>query len=274
MYEIIFRVGYRFRNLVCKILISWCLASCLLKANGQNPSMFDPDNGRASFGISVLGAVYVKTHISPGGGQYKLSSNHQLGYELILHYNFLFENNFLLSFGLGGNLVAYNFNYDIESDLFDPPTESNISSNKAASPNTDLFCLKVQAEIQRKIPIGYRKALSIGIGSSVLFAPARDEVISEYVFYPTGVTRYFLQRRQINGKNTKPWINFHASLGHDWKLEKGHSVGIFVKLNYSPARFVSGVYDVDPGRAAPTSGQYYVTGTYIGAGVNFTLRPR
>jgi hypothetical protein len=273
MQKIIFRVVYRCKTIFRTVILWCCLSIYLLQALGQNSYMYHPDNGKASFGLSVLGAVYSKTHISPSGGQYRLGGNPQLGYELILHYNYLFEKNFLLSFGMGGNLVAYNFNYDIEKDFFDPPTESNISSNKAASRYADLFSFKLEAEVQHKIQTGARQGLSIGAGLSLLFAPAKDESISEYVFYPSGSTRYFLHRTQTI-INRKPWINFQATLGYDWQLLNGQFLGVFTKINYSPVHFISGTYEVDPGNSSPALGEYFLTGTFIGAGINFTLKPR
>jgi hypothetical protein len=180
----------------------------------------------------------------------------------------------VLSLGAGVDICAYNFNYDIPKEMFEPPSGANISSNKAASRSIDIFCFRLQSEIQKKFAIRNSTGWGIGGGISILMTPPKDEITDEFVFYENGSRRYFLNRTQYNDNRKKPWLNIHVSLQHDWILKNHGNVGVALKYNYSPIRFMRGTYEFDPGRAAPVTGKYGFAGSYVGVAGIYNLPKR
>jgi hypothetical protein len=223
------------------------------------------------WGISLTPAIMSKAKISGNTSKYNISSNPQVGAEVLIDYYYKLSKSTCLVFSGGGSVLGYNFNYDINKNMFSPPTGGNITANKAFARNMDIFYFRVQAEVQKIVLKGLKRAWVISTGLSVLYSVQNSEEINYYVAFSNNADLNYLNRYQNNNNGGKPWVNVHLTGGRQWMLNKGNAVQLKLKVNYSPISFLKGTYSFDIGNEPSLSGDYKVSGSYIGLNFSYIL---
>ena len=140
-----------------------------------------------SFSIIPL-AVTSRSSIKGDTKKYSLESSPQLSFEALVNYHYDFEKNYSLIFGAGGGVIGHNFDYAIPKEMFDPPTGSDITSNKALSREMDLFYFKIPVEIERRWNDGGVNFWNTTIGMSLAFSINRIVEGFDAVFLYDGRT--------------------------------------------------------------------------------------
>jgi hypothetical protein len=216
------------------------------------------------WGFSLTPLLLAKADIDGDKDKYQLHSLPQFGAEVLINFYYNFEQNYSLVFGAGGNLSAYNFNYYISKEMFNPPIGFDLSSNKAVSRESGIFNFRLQAEMQRRWPRDEAKNWDLAAGLSLLYSGAIPGDISEVVLDSSGQYKEFLTRTNQYNNNGKPWFNFHISGGHEWILRSGNIFQVNLKLNFSTTDFATGTYLFSTGIQPDLSGKYGLSGSYIG----------
>src|SRR5688572_16611424 len=124
------------------------------------------------WGFSITPLLLAKADIDGDTDKYQLHSLPQFGAEALINFYYNFDQNYSLVFGAGGNVSAYNFNYYISKEMFNPPLDYDISSNTAISRESGIFNLRIQAELQRRWPRDEAKNWDLAVGLSLLFSGA------------------------------------------------------------------------------------------------------
>ncbi len=223
------------------------------------------------WGISLTPLLTAKAKIEGDKNKYRLHSLPQFGAEVLINYYFNFKQNHSLIFSAGGNVLAYNFNYDIPKEMFDPPLGYNPSSNKALSRESGIFNFKAQVELQRKWRNDLKKNWDAGAGLSLLYSVVHPIDISELFLDANGQTKEYLTRTNEYNNNGKPWFNFHISGGHEWILKSQNIFQVNLKLNYSPTTFANATYRFNVGNQPEVSGNYLISGSYIGLCISYVF---
>ncbi|KIC92665.1 hypothetical protein [Flavihumibacter solisilvae] len=256
-----------------KIILAGLLASFLTFpciAFSQDATTFIP---RTYWGISLTPHVLAKTKFTGNTAKYQVSSSPQLGGEVLIDYHYNFAKDLSLIFSVGGVAVGYNFKFYIDKDYFSPPTEVDIydSHNTARDIN---FNLKGQVELQKYFRKGQNKSWIIAAGGSVLYSPLNHEEYSYSVYFSNSEIYNYLNRDQVPNNDGKPWLNVHLSAGRQWEFRKRDALQCKLKANYSPVKFLKGTYAFDVGAEPRESGNYSVSGSYIGLSFSYVRSGR
>jgi hypothetical protein len=223
------------------------------------------------WGISLTPTIMSKAKISGNTAKYNISSNPQVGAEVMIDYYYNFSKNTCLVFSGGGSVLGFNFNNDINKNMFSPTTGGNISANKAAARNMDIFYFRFQAAVQKIVFKGLKRAWVISTGLAVLYSLQNSEEINYNVAYPDNVDLNYLNRYQNNNNGGKPWVNVHLTGGRQWMFNNCNAIQLKLKVNYSPISFLKGTYSFDVGNEPSLSGDYKVSGSYIGLNFSYIL---
>lgn len=222
------------------------------------------------FSISALPLIVAsKASIKGDTKKYSLTSAPQLSFEALVNYHYDFERNYSLIFGIGGGVIGHNFDYVIPKEMFDPPTNSDITSNTAASREKELFYIKFPLELERKWVTYSGRLWNANVGISLLFSPQKDIKTGHTFIYPNGQMQDFLEINQNNNNHGKPWLNYHIAAGHTWFFSKKNSIRTNLKLNLSFTEFGSATYQFFFPNQPILEGQYSVTGSYIGLSLSY-----
>jgi hypothetical protein len=220
---------------------------------------------RLYWGVSVTPALMAKANIQGDKSRYNLSSTPQFGAEVVINSYYHFERLYSFVVGIGGGTIAYNFDYNIDKNKFEPPTGSDISINGVASREAGIFYFKLPVELEKKWLNQTHGDWNLAAGGSLLYAPKRSGQRADVILLPDGQQVEYLTIDQNNyNNNGKPWFNFHISGGHDWTLRKGNLFRLNLKVNYSATDFVTAAYRFNVGNQPAVSGRYGITGTYVG----------
>jgi hypothetical protein len=154
--------------------------------------------------------------------------------------------------------------------MFDPPTDSNISSDNYVSGGLQTGSWKVQAELLRRWPHSKVHNWDLTAGLSLLFTFDGGGVsIGHLVDYPNGQTKRFVTFYHSHNNNGNPWFNFHISGGHEWILKSKNTWQLNLKLNYSPINPATGTYVFTTGIQPDLSGTFGTSGSYIGLSIAY-----
>ena len=224
------------------------------------------------WGFSIIPSLTAKTEIDGDKNRYQLHSHPKFGAELLIHYHINFRKNYALVFSIGKNAFGSKLHYTIPKEMLDPPTGSNITPNKFGSRGMEIINYKVQAELMRRWPGNKAHNWNLGTGLSLLMSFDGGGGTTWYlVDYPSGQTKQYLTRYQQNDNNRKPWFNFHIAGGHEWTLKSKDILQINLKVNYSPINPSTGTYLFTTGVQPDLSGQYGVSGSYIGISIGYIV---
>jgi hypothetical protein len=224
---------------------------------------------RPCWGVSITPNLLKRSSIDNRGGKYQLGSSPQFGGELLIKYHYGFLPMYRLIFAAGVNWISYDFDYNISKDFFIPPTGVDISSNQALSRYSDVFHLRGQIELERTFIRTIKKSLTVALGASLLYSPQNYESASGVIVYPGGSSVTFLNREQTNNNNNRPWMNFHIAAGPQWLVGRRHTLQLQGKVNFSPLKFIKGTYYIEVGNEPIETGQYEVSGSYIGLSLTY-----
>lgn len=237
--------------------------------SGAPPNNLKPKN---YWEVSIIPLLTAKTEIDGDKNKYQLHSHPKFGAELLIHYHLNFRKNYSLVFSIGKNAFGSKFLYNIPKEMFDPATGSNITPNKFGSRGMEIINNKVQAELLRRWPRNKVNNWNVAAGLSLLFSftGGLGETGSVH-FYPNGQTKQYLTRYQQNYNNGKPWFNFHVSGGQEWVLKSKNIFQVNLKVNFSPINPSTGTYLFTTGIQPDLSGNYGVSGSYIGISTGYIL---
>ena len=270
------KINTRFSYKSIAVFIFLFLILLLASADAQdtgNDIKFDKAvffSAKRYFSVTVIPlAIAAKSNIKGDTKKYSLKSAPQLSFEALINCHYDFEKNYSLIFGAGGGVIGHNLDYVIPKEMFDPPTGSDITSNKALSREMDLFYFKVPVEIERRWNSGVANSWNTNIGISLLFSINRTVEGFDAVFLYDGRTYKYLARSQNSNNHGKPWLNYHIASGYTWQLPRKNSIRANVKINMSFAEFAKVSYSFDLPSQPILEGQYGVTGSYIGLSLSY-----
>ena len=249
------------------LLIALGITAYAQKSSDPKPNL-KPKN---YWGISFIPTLTTKTEIDGVKETYDLHIHPKYGSEILIHYHYTLRNNYALIFGLGVNSFGYIFHCKIPKNMFDPPTESDVSSDKYVSLGLPAEHWKVQAELLRRWPRNNVHNWNLAAGMSLLFnfLDGSGSSSGYVVDYPNGgIKRYLTFYHEFNNKG-RPWFNFHISGGHEWILKSKNIFQANLKLNYSPINPTTGTYQFATGVQPDLSGTYGVSGSYIGLSLGY-----
>lgn len=220
---------------------------------------------RLYWGVSVTPALIAKANIQGDKSRYNLKSAHQFGAELVINSYYDFEQSYSFVIGIGGGTMAHNFDYNIDGKMFEPAAVSDISTNKAASREMDIFYFKMPLELEKRWLCEKNGAWNLAAGLSLLYALKHNVEREDAILFPDGRQLQYLTIYQNNSNNNgKPWVNFHFSTGHDWTIGNGNLLRCNLKVNYSATDFFTGTYQFNVGTQPTATGKYSISGTYVG----------
>ena len=226
---------------------------------------------RNNWGVSVIPSLAAKTEIDGDKGMYDVHSHPNFGAEILFQFHCNLKKNYSLIFGLGVNSFSSTFHYNIPKDMFDPPTDANVTPNKFNLNGMQIASGKVQAELLRRWPRNKVHNWDLAAGLSLLFSfDNAGGWTGHVVEYPNGQTKQYLTfYHPSNNNGGKPWFNFHFSGGHEWILRSKNVFQLNVKLNYSPINPSTGTYIFTTGTQPDLSGNYSISGSYIGLSIAY-----
>lgn len=229
---------------------------------------FKTSSAKNYWGISVIPLSVAKTKIYGDKAKYQLHSRSQFGIEALFSYYYNIEKNYALVFSAGVNALSSRLYYTIPKEMFDPPTESDVKSNKFSS-GLGLYNYKVQVEFLRRWHARKINIWNLGGGVSLLYADANGGETGEIHVSANGQSERHLTRFHKGGNDGKPWLNFHVSGGPMLILRSGDMLQVLLKMNYSPTNFLTGTYHFNVGNQPELSGQYKASGSYIGISIAY-----
>ncbi len=222
------------------------------------------------WGISIIPSLTAKTQINGDKSRYHLRSNSKIGAELLIQYHLNFRKNYSVVFSAGSNAFGSKLAYTIPKELFDPPAESNVNSIRI--PGLEITNYKIQVELLRRQTITEVNNWNLSAGLSLLFSfQGGQSKTWEILSYSNGQSKQYFTRYQQYNNNGKPWFNFHVSGGHEWVLKSKNIFQLNLKLNYSPINPSTGTYLFTTGIQPDLSGNYGVSGSYIGISTGYIL---
>ncbi|MEO5889689.1 MAG: hypothetical protein ABIQ31_05515 [Ferruginibacter sp.] len=255
-----------------KVAYLWCLLLLVQNLNAQrlgtNKEYLGPSR---CWGLSLTPAIVTRATVTGDKDIYHVKTASQFGGEILINYNYRFEGNYALIVGGGLNFLGFNFDYNIPKDMFNPPTEANISTNGAASREMNIINFRVPVELERVFNDRKDNEWLIRAGGSLLFSVQQPEQTSYEIYYPNGGPKPFLDRYQSNNNHGKIWFGFQLLAGHRWLLKK-NAFQAGLKVNYCPTKFVDGEYHFNVGSQPEHQGRYGVTGSYIGLSIEYILK--
>ena len=220
---------------------------------------------RLYWGVSVTSALMAKANIQGDKSRYNLNSAPQFGAEIVINSYYNFERLCSFVIGIGGGTIVHNFDYNIDRKMFEPLAISDISTNKAASREMDIFYFKVPVRLEKRWLCQKQGDWNLAAGLSLLYALKRSRQRADVILFPDGHQVQYLTITQNNyNNNGKPWFNFHVSGGHVWTLGNGTLLRCNLKVNYSATDTVLATYRFDVGNQPAVSGRYGISGTYVG----------
>jgi hypothetical protein len=244
-----------------------------LGITGYAQKSVEPDHNlkpRNNWGVSIIPSMTTKTEIDGDKNKYNLHSHPGFGLEGLFQYHYNFRENYSLIFGIGLNIFESDFDYYIPKNMFDPPTDSDISSDRYLSSGVQTGSGKVQAELLRRWPHSKVHNWNMTAGLSLLFTfEAGGLTTWHQLDYPNGQTIQYLTFYHSYNNNGNPWFNFHISGGHEWVLRSKNIWQLNVKLNYSPINPSTGTYIFTTGVQPDLSGTLRTSGSYIGLSIAY-----
>ena len=229
----------------------------------------EPFAAKRYFSFSIIPLLAAKASIKGDTNKYSLQSASQLSIEALVNYYYEFERNYSLIFGAGGGVIGHNFDFVIPKEMFDPPTGSDITSNRAVSREKDLFYIKLPVEVERKWIANSGNHWNTNIGISLLFSPQKNFETGNTIFLYNGQSHRYLIINQNNNNNGKPWLNYHLAGGYSWFLPKKNSIRANLKVNFSFTEFGYATYKFILPSQPILEGQYGITGSYIGLSLSY-----
>jgi hypothetical protein len=228
---------------------------------------------RLHTGINFVTGLAAKTKIEgEGKTRYGFTSAPQIFFEGTLNLYGRLSDNYWLALGLGGGVVAYNFDTYLPGNTFNPPV-SNIYSNGPFSREMDLLYLKVPLEVERRWITRKGNLWNANAGISLLYAPPMDVSLSGEAMH-NGSLHEYMEIEQNNDNHGNPWLNYHLAGGYSWKLRWGHLLRVNMKLSLSFTEYGSATYRASVPDHPVAEGRYGVTGSYLGVSVGYLFGRR
>ncbi|WP_119079908.1 hypothetical protein [Chitinophaga alhagiae] len=222
-------------------------------------------------GINLTTGLSSKASIEGDGKtDYGLASAPQLLFEGTLNLYRELDEGYWLVTGLGGGVAAYNFDYYLPGDAFNPPA-IYLFNNGAASRARDLIYLKVPLELERRWTTSRGNMWNANIGASLLFAPPMDVTSIGTVVHDGRIYEY-MRVEQNNNNHGRPWFNYQLAGGYAWKLRWGHLLRVNLKLSLSFTDYGSATYRLSIPDKPVATGKYGVSGSYLGLTVGYLLK--
>ncbi len=257
------------------IIFSFLLSFTGITAFSQSSAMndkYDLDERipKPYFSISLLPlSVTSKASFKKSNLNYGIRSAPQLNFEASFNYHYQFERKFTLILGVSGGVVGHNFDYSIPADLFSPPLERDLFSNKAASREKELFYLKLPVSIEKKWNSRHYSYWNTAIGFSILFSPQKETSSDAIILLNNGTPYKYLSITQNNNNNGKLWVNYHFAGGYNWELSRKNTMRVNVNCNISLTDFATGKYTFDIPSQTPLQGAYHIYGSYVGISFSY-----
>jgi hypothetical protein len=219
---------FHYRSMTPKhIYLYLCAVFLSFEASSQGLEIDDIKFvSKTYWGFSISPLLMSKTKIEGDRRKYNLSSNPQFGAEALVNYYYKFSRNYSLVVSGGGAVLGYNFNFDIDGNMFEPPTGTNIFYNGAVARSLDIFYFRGQSEIQRQFYHKIHSNWFVASGLSILYTVGKSEEISYYLTNPDYSEQKYLTRSQVNNNHGKPWFNVHFIGGHNWQTGSGNAFQI------------------------------------------------
>lgn len=222
-------------------------------------------------GINFTTGLTSKASIKGDGKTaYGLASAPQLLFEGMLNLYCELDEGYWLVTGLGGGVAAYNFDYYLPGNAFNPPA-NYLFNNGAASRERDLVYFKVPLELERRWSTSKSNMWNANMGVSLLFAPPMDVTSSGDLIHNGSLYEY-LRIERNNNNHGRPWFNYHLAGGYAWKLRWGHLLRVSLKLSFSFTDYGSATYRISVPSRPVAEGTYGIRGSYIGVTIGYLLK--
>ena len=238
----------------------------------KNNTATENSSDKFYWGVSIAPSLIEKGHIHGDKNKYQISSTPQFGGEVLINYYYNFESNYVLVFSAGAELLVHDFNYEIPKEMFDSVGGTNISFNPVGPIKMSSSYLKAQAEVQSKFHKKHKKSWVGVVGLSILYPIQGGDEYSAGILWGSNsqsAEEYLLI--QYDYYEQRPLLNFHISGGHEWILNRGNLLQANVKVNFSPVTFAYATYRFNVGNQPEVSGNYRISGSYIGLCISYVF---
>lgn len=227
---------------------------------------------KSSLGVSITPFLFEKAHNYAAKDNYQTNFTSRLAGEVLISYYHNFSSNSSIVFSLGGGAISHNFHYEIPKEVFNSATGLNLSSKLTEAIPISTSYIKTQGEIQLKSVKNKKWLGAAGLALLYTFAGPSEYNAGIFIGPNSQNSIEYLGIDQNNNNNHTPWLNFHVSGGYEWMLGSRSLLQTSLKLNYSPVKFVTGIYQFNIGNLPEVTNRYSISGSYIGLCISYIFR--
>jgi len=260
------------------LLISFCLHSRaqvtafnLGEVHGTlNQDILDLMYSHSHLGIGGYLTLCEKANVTKTSGNYKMGASPQLGFGLQINYSYNINTKWSLVSGIYGNACGWNYLLTIPGKDIDSSLHEDYVDNGAASRDKNLFYITLPLEVQKRWwTKNLLTCLFANLGAGLNWSFSRDDNFTEQIFLPGREPIQVLQMNLSLNNKGKPWISLQGGAGCDWVLSNMNMISVNLNFCLSFSKVADGTYQITVPGQPVTMGNYSVTTTHIGLGLNY-----
>ena len=272
------------RRFLSKKTVTTVLFISLLKIYAQPPSNTTGSMQKISL-KDVIDLMYSGHHLSFGlyltlceramisktTGNYNMSSSPQLGYEFRFTYYYNINPQWSLVSGLYAGVCGRNYLLTIPKQDIDSSLNEDYVDNGAATREKDIFYISIPIGVQKrwwnnKLNGCWFADLGAGVNWSLSI---EQDMLTEELYIPgQGLVQILSMNTTLNN-NGKPWLTLNSGAGHQWVLSNKNILSANLNLFLSFSKVARGSYQITVPGQPVSEGEYSVSTTHIGLGVNY-----
>ncbi|MFI5154384.1 MAG: hypothetical protein ACHQET_13680 [Chitinophagales bacterium] len=213
-----------------------------------------------------------KAMISKSEGKYDMSSSAQLGFEVRLKYYYRIDSKWSLTSGVYAGACGRNYLLTIPGGDIDSSQKEDYIDNGAATRDKNLFYITVPIELQKRWwATKPDKCFFADIGLGINWSPSESDHFTEQLIIPGREPIQILEMNISLNNGGKPWLSFLSGLGYEWILSNKNMISANLNLSLSFAKVANGTYQITVPGQPVTLGNYSVTTSHIGLGINYVF---
>lgn len=227
---------------------------------------------RRYFGFTLTPAIAAKANVS-GNSYYKVNTSPQLAAEASINLYYDFAAKWTMCFGIGAGMIGSNFDFVVPGKSFDPPLEYDIINSGQFSRELDAFQLRIPFSMQRNFYHAEKQNYwSAALGACFIYSPAGTRHQEFVLKHENGDETSFLQIEKTTNNYGRAWFNYFATAGYSWHTRSKNLIRAELKYNHSFTEFIKGSYAFQLPNAPEATGDYGVTGTFLGISITYLLK--
>ena len=222
-----------------------------------------------SFGVFLTGCQ--RADLVKRSGKYEMSSSAQLGYEVRFNYYYNLDSKWSLLTGLYIGVYGRNYLLTIPKNDIDPSLDENYIDNGAATRSKDIFYISLPLGLQKKWWNDQKNRSWLAyIGTNINWPLSNQpDQFTEQLYIPgQGPTQILAMDISLN-HNSKPWVTLETGTGYQWILFNKNMIAANIHLSVSFVKVANGIYHITVPNQPDSDGDYSVSTTNIGLGINY-----